>query len=112
MAGWRLEQWLGEAVKAAVNKAAKEAIDETMSEAVLAAQIKAPRRTGAMANNIRIIQRAKRESSITHGFWGNDTQDYTIWVEIGARGRPGRYFLRSSADQEYPKLAARIKARL
>lgn len=36
---------------------------------------------------------------------------YFIFLEIGARGRPGNFMLRRAADQEYPKLAERIKAR-
>lgn len=101
--------WKGAAVLAAYDVAARKGVDETMSECVLAAQVAAPRRTGAMANNIKIVARAKVRGKTVSGFWGNDTQDYTIWVEIGARGRPGRYFLRRARDQEYPKLAERIR---
>lgn len=111
MAGSRLT-WNGQDIAAKAKKAAEMGIDETMAEAVVHAQIAAPRDTGAMANGIKIIERARTDGNVSHGFWGNVTQDYTLWQEIGSRGRAGRYFLRRAADAEYPKLAARIRARM
>ena len=45
------------------------------------------------------------------GRWGSFNVNYFIFLEIGARGRPGNFMLRRAADQEYPKLPERIKAR-
>jgi hypothetical protein len=109
MAGSRVH-WLGDKVRDGIAAAARKGIDETMAECVTQAQTVAPRRTGAMASNIKIVSRAKAMGKRTSGFWGNDTQDYTIWVEVGSRGRPGRYFLRGAADLHYKNLPARIRA--
>lgn len=108
-AGYKLD-WKGDSVLARISSAAQKGIDETMAECVLAAQITAPRDTGVMATNIRIISRAKKVRTRLAGHWGNDTQSYTLWQEIGSRGRAGRYFLRRAKDVEYPKLVTRIRA--
>lgn len=104
--------WRGPQVAERVRQAAKDGVDQTMAAAVTVAQDRAPRDTGFMANTIETVQSAREEGDRIRGRWGNVTADYTIFQEVGARGRPGRYFLRGGADAEYPKLAGRIRAAL
>lgn len=102
--------WKGDALVKRLQSAAREAIDETTAACVLAAADLAPRDTGHMANTLT-FEPAVEQRGRWVGQWGNWVALYTLWVEVGARGRAGRYFLRRAADQEYPKLAGRIKAR-
>lgn len=99
-------KWNGPAIaKAQLAKVAK-ALNDTAADAVTAAQILAPRDTGFMANTIELVQPAT--ASQLRAIWGNVTADYTLWVEIGARGRAGRYFLRGGAERAYPGLKKRL----
>lgn len=105
--------WRGAVVASEVDAAASAALRETAAACVMLAQVYAPRDTGFMANTVTVDWQVRRRGRSTLSIlWGNWTADYTLWVEIGARGREGRYFLRRAADAEYPKLARRIKARL
>lgn len=70
---------------------------------VTRAQALAPRDTGFMANTIEVVKRATPADLNVQ--WGNITALYTLWQEIGARGRPGRYFLRQSLDYAAKQLA-------
>lgn len=108
MAGFKLD-WKGNGVKSRKDQAAKDGIDMITAAAVTEAQRLAPRRTGFMANTIE-SQKARVMSGRITGRWGNWTADYTLAQEVGARGRPGRYFLRRAADAEYPKLRERIRS--
>ena len=62
----------------------------------------APRDTGFMANTMEIIHDAT--AGELYVSWGNVTATYTIWQEIGSRGRPGRYFLRTSLQRASDQL--------
>lgn len=105
-----LKTWRGQAVKGLLRGAVAEALNGTGADAVKAAQAVAPRDTGFMANTIEIIEPATAgKLTMT---WGNITADYTLWQEIGARGRPGRYFLRHGAEVAYPGLEHRLKGAL
>jgi hypothetical protein len=108
---FKITSWHGDRIASDTRKATQQGIDETTQAAVLMAQEMAPRDTGFMASTIE-AQPAVVESGRVVGRWGNWTALYTLWQEIGARGRTGRYFLRRAADAEYPNLAARIKSRM
>lgn len=102
-----LKSWYGEKVKGQLRDGVAGALNETAAEAVQVAQSRAPRDTGFMANTIEIVEAATSgKLSVT---WGNITADYTLWQEIGARGRGGRYFLRYGAELAYPGLDKRLK---
>lgn len=92
---------------AAPQKMARTEMARRMNEAaaigVTRAQMLAPRDTGFMANTIEVVQRASAAQLTVR--WGNITALYTLWQEIGARGRPGRYFLRQSLDYAAKQLA-------
>lgn len=103
--------WKGKQVTANVEKAVGAGLRETGAELVLLAALFAPRDTGFMANTMMATD-VKKDARGYYLQWGNWTAAYTIWQEIGSNGRPGRFFLRRSADIAYPKLAGRIRARL
>jgi hypothetical protein len=44
------------------------------------------------------------------GGGGEDDKGYAFWLEIGTARMAARPYLRPSAEQEYPKLAGRIRA--
>ena len=106
----RLLTWRGEAVQQQVLQRVANALNETAADAVAVAQQKAPRDTGFMANTNEVVKEATPTNlGVT---WGNVTAEYTLWQEIGSRGRPGRYFLRAGADQAYPGLKKRLEGGL
>lgn len=102
--------WHGPEVQQRVNHAAARAIDETMLNCVTLAAVDAPYDTGALSNDIKVVDRARREGGRTVGRWGSPVVEYTIWQEIGTAFMPGKFFLRGSAAREYPRLAGRIQA--
>ena len=92
-----------------VEKAEREAIDETTASAALMAQADLyPGHgliTGLLQGSIKAEQ-ARRKRNGFIGRWGSFDVLYAVFVEI-------RYgFLRKAAEGEYPNLAGRIKARL
>lgn len=92
-----------------VEKAQREAIDETTGAAVLVAQADLyPGHgliTGILQGSIKAEQARRRRQGFI-GRWGSFDANYAFYVER-------RYaFLRKAADIEYPRLAKRIKANL
>lgn len=89
--------WLGDAAKTAVKAAVANALNDVAADAVRYVQERWPRDTGFSANTMEVIEQAtSRKVSVK---WGNVTAPYVIWIEIGARGRPGRHILRSSLQE-------------
>lgn len=109
MTSFRITHWNGPAIARQMREAQRHGIDETLQTAVLQAADIAPYDTGFMASTIE-AQPAVEEGNRIVGRWGNWAALYTLWQEIGSRGRPGRYFLRRTADAEYPRLGNRIAA--
>lgn len=105
----RLVAWNGRAIAARARRAAAIGIDQTTAAATLRASERAPRDTGFMANTMEWWPARMLNGRMT-GMWGNVRADYTLWVEIGAQGRPGRYFMRMAADEQYPLLQGRVAA--
>lgn len=99
--------WHGPAVAGRLRSKVAGALNATAQDAVAVAQSVAPRDTGFMANTIEVVDEAN--SGKLEVTWGNITADYTLWQEIGARGRSGRFFLKQGADRAYPGLERRLK---
>ncbi len=100
-------RWNGDNVKRKFRQAAKDAINQTMSEAVRHGKQNHPgwkNRTGTAEGSIRIIDFAHREGSRTVGRWGSVDVDYMIWLELKHGSA-----LRSAGDATYPKLIDRIR---
>lgn len=101
-----LTRWFGDEITTQTREAVANALNSTAQDAVNVAAMRAPRATGFMAGTIQVIDKASATKlEVT---WGNITANYTLWQEIGSRGRPGRYFLRAGADASYPHLAERL----
>lgn len=107
-AGFRIIRWDADKLISRLDRAVADGIDMTTAAAVTHAQTLAPRDTGFMATTIE-SRPAQRKGGRMTGQWGNWTALYTLWQEIGARGRSGRYFLRRAADAQYPLLVKRIR---
>jgi len=105
-------KWRGPEVQASVLEATRKAIDETMGDASVEAQQNTPVRTGTLKRSIRPHQPAQVQGTRVEGEWGSHDVGYAIFVEVGTSNRSGRHMLTNAADQEYPKLAGRIKKRL
>lgn len=89
--------WNAVGVKGKAMSAVAAALNKAATDGVTYAQMIAPRDTGFMANTIEVLKRATPQDASVE--WGNITAAYTLWQEIGARGQPGKYFLRSSLDR-------------
>lgn len=102
--------WKGDEVFKRVQEACAEGIEITMAECVKEAKQRPrmPFLTGALQGSIA-MRSPKVTKQKVEGKWGSFDVNYAFFQEVGFRGRPGRRFLRDAADQEYPKLAGRIK---
>ena len=109
--GFRLD-WKGDEIKDRLLNAVRQGIDETMAACVNKAKPRTPVVTGTLQGSIQ-FRPARIEGVRLVGRWGafEGKHGYAIYVETGTRGRPGRNMLRSSAAEEYPKLADRVKKR-
>ncbi len=110
-------RWNGNKVKRKARRAAKDAINETIAEAVRHAKQNHPgwkNRTGTAEGSIRVIEFAHREGNRTVGLWGSIGVDYGLWGSIGVdymiwlELKHGAA-LRSAGDATYPKLADHIR---
>jgi hypothetical protein len=103
-------KWFGKQVKAKVEEAEMGAIDETTFSCVPLAKDRVHVRTRILQGGIQ-ARPAQREGDRIVGKWGVFDVFYALWQEVLPEPT-GKPYLRVSADIEYPKLAARIKARL
>ena len=99
-----------------ITKAARQAVDETMAEAIPLAKAKTPVVTGTAQGSIQFRPSVLTRDPATGreriiGQWGSFDVDYFLFLEAGARGRPGLNMLRSAASIEYPKLPDRLRRR-
>jgi hypothetical protein len=102
--------WHGDAIKAKAREAARLAVDETTASCVAPAKDRVRVKTRILQGSIQ-FRPATEEGSRIVGRWGSFDVNYALVQEILPEPR-GRAYLRPAADQEYPKLAARIKARM
>ncbi len=96
-------KWTPEAVTKMAGTEMATRLNAAAAIGVTVAQARAPRDTGFMANTIEVIKRASPAELAVE--YGNITALYTLWQEIGARGKPGKYFLRQSLEQATKHLA-------
>lgn len=132
-ASYRLE-W-NELAQGLGRSAVVQAVNKTLAAAVTEAMLQVPRDTGNLANDIG-FEEAKDDGFRIVGSFGCYTVDYALAVELGAAphvirpryagalwwpgaahpvmrvnhpGNAPQPFLRPAADQEFPKLGARIR---
>ncbi len=103
-------EWNGEALKKRLAEAARLAIDETTASCVAPAMGRVHVKTHILQGSIKFRPAAMEGDTIV-GRWGSFDVNYALWQEILPEPR-GRAYLRPAADAEYPRLAARIRARL
>lgn len=99
-------------VLANVQRATKQAIDETTEAAVQHARDNHSwvSRTGTLEASLR-NEEAEQEGDDIVGRWGS-TVSYAIFLELGTVHSEADPFIRPAGDAEHPKLARRIKVNL
>lgn len=100
--------WRGAEVERKLNRAIEGAMNETMEAARDTAKDYAPVLTGALKDDIRILQPATLRGSRWVGKWGN-TIYYAIFQEAGTIHIVAKYYLRSAVDVEYPHYKERLR---
>ena len=103
--------WRGRRIPRVIAAASKVGIDQTMAAAVPLAKQETPGITGTAQGSIQFREAVIQGRRVV-GRWGSFDVNYFIWLEIGARGRPGLFMLRRAADREYPNLGSRIREAL
>ena len=102
---------MGDEVSGAVRKAIREGLVQTASECVRKAVPRAPIQYGVLRRSIRFAPPEDTPTGVSV-FWGSFDVEYALAQEVGTGKRPGKFFLASSADEEYPKIKERIRSRL
>lgn len=103
--------WRGDQVRSHVERAVLAGMDETMAACVLQAKGLVRVKTAVLQGSIQ-MRPAEFRGAVAIGLWGSFDVNYAIWQEIGTSRMTGKPYLRPSADAQYPRLGARIKARL
>ncbi len=123
--------WKGEMVKSDVERAAKLAIDATMSACLIHAKTdhgpgahskqRFESDSGELERHTKIVKPATRDQRGVVGRWGVKGVAYGRRIELGFQGKDsaGRIFdappypyLRPAAEEEYPKLGKRMRRAL
>ncbi len=95
------------AVAAAIKPAVANAVTTTAFAIQADAQAKAPVRTGTLRRSIHtLIENGGLSARV------GPSVDYAIYVEMGARGRGPRPFMRPAAEAAASKFAAAVQAAL
>lgn len=105
--------WRGEQVKRAVSRAAKTGIDATTHSCVNPAKRRVRVDTRILQGSIQARPATYEGRRGWVGRWGSFDVNYALWQEVKTFRYAGHQpYLRPTADEEYPKLAQRIKAAL
>lgn len=101
--------WNGDDISKRVLNAMRRAADESMAAAIPVAKARTPVVTGTAQGSIR-LEPARIFRDEVRGRWGSFDVNYFIFLETGARGRPGLNMLRGAQAQEMTqeKVAERI----
>lgn len=103
--------WLGRSVERQVVEAAKVGLEQTAAACHYRAAQRAPVRTGALRNSVFHREPRIEGPGIVSVEWGASAT-YTAYVELGTSRTKAQPFIRPAMDEEYPRLAGRIKAAL
>ena len=101
-------RWQGKLVVGRLVEATKAAVDEVLSECVIAAKQYVPVRTATLQGSI-MAKPAKASGGGVSAQWGSFDVNYSIYVELGTRYMSARPYLRPAADRFYPHLEATIR---
>lgn len=102
--------WNGPEVKDRVTRAAVIGVNLTLAACLAKGRVRAPIRTGNLRGS-GFIRPAVPTALGVSGSWGFSA-GYAAYVELGTRYMDARPYMRPAADEEYPKLAGRIRAAL
>lgn len=91
------------AVAAKAGPMVEKALAKTAYDTEAAAKSSAPRDTGYLANSIM----AEQSGALKWRVYAN--ADYALWVEIGARGRTGEFYLTNALRRTWPSLQSALK---
>lgn len=106
----KVTKWNDEGLKAAIRRAVVPKLNETANEGVDTTQSRTPVATGQLRDEMRVIEQAT--TSKPEATWGNNTTPYVIPVEIGTRGRAGRYMIRQGFQESNSKLMNKLRGSL
>lgn len=123
--------WKGDLVKSDVERAARLAVDATMSAAIIHARTdhgpgahgkqRFESHSGELERGTKIVRKARRDARGVVGTWGVQGVVYARRIELGFQGkdRAGRTvdappfpYLRPAAEHEYPNLKKRMRRAL
>lgn len=106
----KLIKWNPEALKSAIGRTFAPKLNETAREGVSIAQQRTPVATGQLRSEMEVIEEAT--PSKLEVKWGNNRTPYVIPVEIGTRGRAGRYMIRQGFQESNSKLMNKLRGSL
>jgi len=104
-------EWYGKRVSKTVRAAQRKALVDTAAECVRKAVPRAPIKYGVLRRSIKVGDVIEDMVGIRVQ-WGSFDVNYALAQERGTGRRPGKFFLLSAADEEYPKIGERIKVNL
>lgn len=100
--------WRGPEVERRTVNAVVKGTDKTLEDAARDAQAMTPVLTGAARSSIQVWP-ASRHGNEVAGQMGSAGVRYFIFVEIGARGRPGVHMLRRAGDRAFPQYPDNVR---
>lgn len=103
--------WQGERLLRQVAEASRAAIDEVTGAATAVAKQLVHVDTRALQDSLGAVPAEVRGDEVVGAFGSLDDPGYAIDQEFEPEPR-GRAYMRPAADQEFPKLAARIARRM
>jgi hypothetical protein len=112
MARWKRRDPIAPRLTHRIEAAIPRAIDDTTAAAAIYAKQNHPgwnNRTGTAEGSIRFEPARKLATGKYRGSFGSYDVNYFIYLELGARGRPGDRTLQRAADVEFPTLGRRLR---
>ena len=103
-----LFEWYGGDIKKRIRAAERQAVVETAVACVRKAVPRAPIEYGTLRRSIKIGVPVEGERGVRI-LWGSFDVNYALYQERGTGMITGKFYLKRSADDEYPKFGERIK---
>jgi len=108
-------EWYGDKVASKMQKATAFGIDQTLAACVVNAKGNYYQghglRTSTLQGSVQARPAEIRSTGDVVGYWGSFDVDYAIYIEKGTGRIQAQRQLQNAADEEYPKLAERIRRR-
>ena len=104
-------EWHGDGLNRKLVDAEVRSVRELMGDCVRTAVPRAPIKYGFLRRSI-YPEPVEVNGTDVSGVWGSHGIEYALPQEKGTAQFPGKFYLQSAADDEYPTLGARIKRNL